>query len=35
MYGGMSETMEGGRDDSSYTKETYSMNGAHLKMQFL
>jgi len=23
------------RNDNSYTKETYSMNGEHLKVQFL
>jgi hypothetical protein len=27
--------LERGRNDMPYTKETYSMNGAHLKIQFL
>jgi hypothetical protein len=31
MNGGMSETMEGGRNNRPYTKETYSLNG----VQFL
>jgi hypothetical protein len=34
MNGGISETMKGCRNDWSH-KETYSMNGAHLKIQFL